>query len=107
MQLKAPNIIGIDKTPIEWKLGKLYQYSRLTNGSTPSRKVDIYWKNGTIPWMTSGEVNKKIVKDIDIKISQRGYENTSLEILPIGTVMLGLNGQGKTKGTTAKIKTQR
>ena len=84
---KNSKIDWIGEVPSNWKVGKLYQYSRLTNGSTPSKNKEEYWENGIIPWMTSGEVNKKFIKSIDLKISKKGFENSSLEILPSGTVI--------------------
>ena len=56
--------------------------------------------------MTSGEVNKKQVKYIDNRITQEGFKNSSVEMLQKGTVMIGLNGQGKTKGTAALLYTE-
>ena len=103
---KSNNVGWFEQTPDSWSVGKLYQYCRLTNGSTPSRKIDEYWENGTIPWMSSGEVNKKLIEHIDVKISESGFKNSSLEILPVGTVMMGLNGQGKTKGTVGLLRVE-
>ncbi len=103
---KSRRVEWIGEIPSPWKVGKLYQYGRLTNGSTPSKSEAKYWANGTIPWMSSGEVNKKIIKEIDAKISQLGFDNSSLEILPVGTVMIGLNGQGKTKGTVGILEVE-
>jgi len=94
----------IGEIPSHWKTGKLYQYSEMSNGSTPSRVKPEYWEDGTIPWMSSGEVNKRKIKQIDGRISQEGFENSSTRILPIGTVMMGLNGQGKTKGTVGILE---
>ncbi len=51
--------------------------------------------------MTSGEVNLKIVKEVEGRITKLGHQNSNTPRLPIGTVMMGLNGQGKTKGTVA------
>ena len=104
--MKYSGVKWIGNIPSNWKVGKLYQYNRLTNGSTPSKNKEEYWENGIIPWMTSGEVNKKFIKSIDLKISKKGFENSSLEILPSGTVMMGLNGQGKTKGTVGILETE-
>ena len=106
IEMKHSGVDWIGEIPKHWKVGKLYQYSRLTSGSTPSKDKQEYWGNGIIPWMTSGEINKKFIRSIDLKISKKGFENCTLEILPVGTVMIGLNGQGKTKGTAGILKTE-
>ena len=104
VELKDSGVEWIGEIPFHWGIGKLYQYSEMSNGSTPSRVKPEYWENGTIPWMSSGEINKKKIRDIDGRITQEGFENSSTKILPIGTVMMGLNGQGKTKGTVGILE---
>ena len=104
VEMKDSGVEWIGKIPKGWRIGKLYQYSEMSNGSTPSRVKPEYWENGTIPWMSSGEINKKKIRDIDGRITQEGFENSSTKILPIGTVMMGLNGQGKTKGTVGILE---
>ena len=104
VEMKDSGVEWIGEIPKGWRIGKLYQYSEMSNGSTPSRDKPEYWENGTIPWMSSGEINKKKIRDIDGRITQEGFENSSTKILPIGTVMMGLNGQGKTKGTVGILE---
>ena len=38
---------------------KLNHVAQLVAGATPSKSKSEYWDNGTIPWMSSGEVNNK------------------------------------------------
>ena len=101
---KDSGVEWIGEIPSYWGKGKLYQYSEMSNGSTPSRVKPEYWENGTIPWMSSGEINKKRIREIEGKITQEGFENSSTKLLPVGTVMMGLNGQGKTKGTVGILE---
>lgn len=70
-------------------------------GATPKTAKPEYWTNGTIPWMSSGEVNKKVVYDTDTKITQQGYDSCSTKMVPANTVVVALAGQGKTRGTVA------
>ena len=104
VEMKDSGVEWIGEIPSHWGIGKLYQYSEMSNGSTPSRVKPEYWENGTIPWMSSGEINKKKIREIDGRITQEGFENSSTKLLPIGTVMMGLNGQGKTKGTVGILE---
>ena len=46
-------------------------------GATPKTSKPEYWENGTIPWMSSGEVNKGEIYETDQKITQLGYDSTS------------------------------
>ncbi len=69
---------------------------RVTNGSTPSRKVPEFW-NGPIPWISSGEVQNNIINSTNEYITQGGFNNSSVKILPIGTVLIAMIGEGKTR----------
>jgi len=69
-------------------------------GATPSRKNEKYW-DGDIPWVSSGEVAFCTIKDTKEKISRDGYANASTVVHPVGTVMLAMIGEGKTRGQAA------
>ena len=47
-EMKESGINWIGEIPKHWKVGKVYQYSRLTSGSTPSKDKKEYWENGII-----------------------------------------------------------
>ena len=106
VEMKDSGVEWIGKIPNHWSIGKIYQYGSLVNGSTPSRKEPSYWENGTIPWMNSGEINKRIIKNIDGRITEKGQKNSSTPFLDVGAVMVALNGQGKTKGTVGILETK-
>jgi type I restriction enzyme S subunit len=90
----------IGQIPEGWGTGKIKYYAEISAGSTPDRTNELFW-NGDIPWMASGEVNQGVVTHTAEKITKLGLRNTSTKLLSKGTVMLALNGQGKTKGTAA------
>ena len=87
------------KEGVEMK--RLGEIGKCIAGATPSTKNSSYWDNGTIPWMSSGEVHQGIVKQTASFITQKGYSNSSTKMLPTGTVVIALAGQGKTRGTVA------
>ena len=84
-----------------WAMGVINDIGTCVAGATPSTQVKEYWENGTIPWMSSGEVNKGRVFETDTKITQLGYDNASTKLVPPKTVVLAMAGQGKTRGTAA------
>ena len=73
---------------------------RVTNGSTPSRKVPAYW-GGDIPWVSSGEVRNNIITETHECITDEGYNGTSVNLLPAGTVLIAMIGEGKTRGQSS------
>ena len=83
------------------KYKALGEICKLVTGATPSKANAAYWENGTIPWMSSGEVNLKRVAATEKKITQLGYEKNSTTIVPKHSVVIALAGQGKTRGKAA------
>lgn len=73
-------------------------------GATPKTSVWEYWQNGTIPWMSSGEVNKRVIYNTEKRITQEAYNNCSTKMIPANSVVIALAGQGKTRGLVAITK---
>ena len=88
----------------EWEEKCIDEIAECIAGATPDTKKNEYWENGTIPWMSSGEVNKKYVYETDRTITQLGYKKCSTKMIPVNTVVIALAGQGKTRGTVALTK---
>lgn len=88
--------------PREWETDMLGNeiYFELKTGGTPSTLIKEYW-NGEIRWMSSGEVNKKRIYEVDGRITELGMQNSNAVYFPINSVVIGLAGQGKTRGTVA------
>ncbi len=98
--LTAEELAELPELPEGWGWGKFGQVFNVYVGSTPSRKRADFW-NGDISWVSSGEVAFCRIKETKEKITNIGYENASTEIHPIGTVMLAMIGEGKTRGQAA------
>lgn len=96
----------IGRIPEEWETLYIHQITEISTGATPSTNINEYWENGTIRWMSSGELNNKIIYDVNGRISQKGYDNTGTHMLPKNCVLIGLAGQGKTRGTAAYNKVE-
>jgi len=90
--------------PKEWDVERLGddRFFDLKTGGTPSTTKSEYW-NGNINWMSSGEVNKKRINDVDGRITELGMQNSNAVFFPIHSIVIGLAGQGKTRGTVAII----
>lgn len=89
-----------DEEGENWKKVKLGEITQVFSGGTPSTERPDYW-NGEIPWMNSGELNLKIVNEVEGRISELGLKSSSTHWIPKGCVLIGLAGQGKTRGTAA------
>lgn len=84
----------------EWETKEIKTFADVTAGGTPSTFVQEYW-NGNIKWMNSGELNLKRIYDVEGRITELGLKNSATTLLPSRCVLIGLAGQGKTRGTVA------
>lgn len=86
--------------PTGWRKTRLGEVFDVQVGSTPSRKVSEYW-NGEIAWVSSGEVHFEAINGTIEYITEDGLNNSSTNVQPIGTVLLAMIGEGKTRGQAA------
>ena len=73
------------------------------SGGTPSRETSEYWEGGTIPWVKTTELQNNIITEIDEHITETGLNNSSAKLVPAGTVLIAMYGQGKTRGMTGYL----
>ena len=99
-QPKGPDTSGLSPLPEGWVWTNLGEVFEISVGATPSRRKQEYW-NGRIPWVSSGEVAFCRIRKTRECITELGLENSSTEIHPPGTVLLGMIGEGKTRGQAA------
>ncbi len=91
--------------PDSWFWMRIGELCDLQTGATPSTlKPDYY--GGKIRWLVSGDINKGIIYDCDGRITDAGLKNSNCKILPTDTVLIALNGQGKTRASVALLKVE-
>jgi type I restriction enzyme S subunit len=84
----------------EWKDTTISKIANVYAGATPSTTKTEFW-GGDIRWMNSGELNLKRVYEVENRITELGLKSSSTKLLPEFCVLIGLAGQGKTRGTVA------
>ena len=82
-----------------WEQRKLGKHSEIVAGGTPNTAHSEYWNPKEIPWMSSGEINKKVIYTTDNMISKIGFSNSSAKWVKEKSVLIALAGKGKTRGT--------
>ena len=87
----------------EWKTKRIRDFTDCIAGGTPSTFISEYW-GGAIRWMSSGELNDKIIFDVEGRITDLGLRESNTKIIPPKCTLIGLAGQGKTRGTVAFSK---
>lgn len=93
--------IRLDGFEGEWEIVKLGDNCRIITGGTPKTGVKEFWSPKEIPWMSSGEINKKILNETEEMISYIGLENSSAKWVKQNSVLIALAGQGQTRGRVA------
>ena len=78
--------------PEKWKWATLNDVGKWKAGGTPSRSVNEYYENGTIPWLKTGDLNDWKINSVEEFITQKGVENSSAHINPVGAVLIAMYG---------------
>jgi type I restriction enzyme S subunit len=91
--------------PEGWSICKVRNIAEVKLGSTPSRAESSYW-GGDIPWVSSGEVAGTIIKSTRERITLTGHRNSSTTMIPPGSVLIAMIGQGKTRGQSALLEVE-
>jgi type I restriction enzyme S subunit len=99
--MKDSDVNWIGEVPRQWIVTRLGYFATVENGTTPSKEKLEYWTDGQVPWLASGEVNQLRIVEANEFITEQALAESSLRLLPEGTVVVGLVGQGKTRGMSA------
>ena len=93
----APDTADLPDLPEGWAWSSIGCTFDVFVGATPRRSRPDYW-HGHIPWVSSGEVSFSRIKATRERITEVGQKNSRLLLHPVGTVLLGMIGEGKTRG---------
>jgi len=91
---------GLPELPDGWCRTRVGDIFTVALGGTPSRSKPEYW-NGDIPWVSSSEVANCHIKCTRERITKLGLEHSNAKLNPIGSVLLAMIGEGKTRGQAA------
>lgn len=78
--------------------------AKIYSGGTPSRTKPSYW-GGNIPWVKTTQIQNCVIteKDVDEWITPEGMKKSSAKMVPRGTILMAMYGQGKTRGQVAVL----
>jgi type I restriction enzyme S subunit len=79
--------------PEDWDCAQIGQLATTSSGTTPSRSsYDRYFKNGSINWVKTLDLNNGIVAKTDERVTAKALDETSLSVFPTGTVLVAMYG---------------
>ena len=91
----------IGLVPESWKLASIGQHHSVVSGGTPSRGNPAYWTGGTISWVKTTEVDYCVINETGEHITPLGLASSAAKMLPVGTLLMAMYGQGVTRGKVA------
>lgn len=101
--LKPSGIPWLGDIPAHWEVWRIGRFSKVGNGSTPSRSNMLFWSGGSYPWLNSSQVNRGFIDSSDQFVTERALKECHLPQVSAGSVLIAITGQGKTRGTSAVL----
>lgn len=92
--------------PDGWGSARLQWLATIYAGGTPSKDNPEFWIDGTIPWLNSGSANDWEITAPSSWITADALASSSARWIPRDSVVMALAGQGRTKGTAARLAFQ-
>ena len=89
--------------PQGWEWFAIDALASVGTGTTPSRDNAAFFDGGVIPWVTSGETGQPFIRLTEQHVTDAALAQTSLTIYPIGTLVVAMYGQGKTRGQISEL----
>ena len=78
--------------PANWEWVRLGDIGKWQSGTTPSKSNSSYYKDGTIPWLNTGDLNDGIINDIPKRVTEKALAETSLRLNEAGSVCIAMYG---------------
>jgi len=84
----------IGEIPSGWDKKKLsYVTDQIGSGTTPKSDNELYYQNGTIPWMVTGDLNDGDILYVENKVTELAMEkHSSLKLYKEGSVSIAMYG---------------
>jgi type I restriction enzyme S subunit len=93
----------IGPVPESWSVVRLGEVCALSTGTTPSTKEKHYY-DGEIPFIKTADVINNRISAANTFVSQQAIDDYSLKIFPVGTLLMAMYGQGKTRGQVSLLE---
>lgn len=85
-----------------WPRRRVGDVAETRSGARPPReRLDFF--QGSIPWVKTAELRDSVIMDTEEHISGSALGESSLPLLPPGTLLVAMYGQGQTRGRTGLL----
>ncbi|MCK1472833.1 restriction endonuclease subunit S [Bradyrhizobium sp. CW10] len=84
--LKSSRVNWLGDVPAHWEVLPVKRVAKLESGHTPDKKIDAYWENCDIPWVSLNDTavlrSADYISDTRFNINALGLANSSARLLP-------------------------
>ncbi len=77
--------------------------ARVGTGATPLKSRTDYYAGGSIPWVTSADLAQGFIERASHFVTDLALKETAIKLWPVGTILVAMYGEGKTRGTVAEL----
>jgi type I restriction enzyme, S subunit len=91
--------------PNSWHRCAIGDVCDLKTGATPSTTEPRNF-GGNARWLLSGDINQGEIFECEGRITELGIANSNCKLIPKDSVLIALNGQGKTRATVALLRVE-
>ncbi|MGB3461316.1 MAG: restriction endonuclease subunit S [Rhodanobacter lindaniclasticus] len=89
--MKDSGIGWLGRVSAHWRVVPVKRVAKLESGHTPDKKVDAYWEDCKIPWVSLNDTdalrNNDYISDTAYRINEQGLANSSARLLPARAVV--------------------
>lgn len=89
--MKPSGIEWLGDIPVHWEVLPVKRIAKLESGHTPDKKIDAYWEDCEIPWVSLNDTAvlraSDYISDTTYKINKLGLANSSARMLPARAVV--------------------
>ena len=89
--------------PESWEWAHLEDIAKIGTGATPTKSNQEYY-DGNINWVGSSVTSSPYVDVPTDFITELALKETNCEIYPIGTLLMAMYGEGKTRGQVTELR---
>ncbi len=89
--------------PAGWVWCRLGDIAAIGTGATPLTSEPEYYADGNVAWITSSATNNLFIYEAEKFITQKALLETNCKVYPVGTLVIAMYGQGKTRGQISEL----
>jgi type I restriction enzyme S subunit len=97
---REENVVLIEN----WVPTNIGALAQVATGKTPKRTNAEYWDGGDIPWLTSAVTGTALTFKAEQFVTKLAVKECTLKLFPIGTLLLAMYGEGKTRGQVTELQ---